>query len=88
MAKKKFYVGCLKERNGEREYEHQFRFSTSGKPERYMDRIASRFYDEERGKKDGDGYYFDGGCLYIEPRSYREVDADFYVKLDGFIVEL
>jgi len=87
-TKKKLYVGRLKERNGEHEYDHQFLFTTSGDPHRYIARVASKFYDEESGQKDGDGYYFDDCCLYVEPKSFTEVDANTYGKLNGFIVEL
>ena len=58
-----------------------------------MDRVASTFFgsdcdDAEPGEKDGNGYFFDGGCLYVAPGRYTEVDKATYVILSEFITEL
>lgn len=84
----KFYVGTLMERNGDRAYDHQFRFKTSGSPEAYLDKCASNFFEFGKGEKGSQGekgYYFDAGCLYVEPKKYQEVDAALYGKLAAFI---
>lgn len=86
--KAKFYIGRLKETNGEHGYDHQFRFTTADDPSEYMDSVASRFYDDDGGRKAGDGYYFNDGALFVEAKSCTEVDAKTYAKVAPFIPQL
>ncbi|MYM92365.1 hypothetical protein [Duganella vulcania] len=81
------YIGKLKERNGEQEYIHLFRF-VADDPVRFIDNIASRFYDEDGGEQDGDGYAFESGAMVVTPAGYQEISRDLYVQLHGIVTGL
>lgn len=84
--KAKFYVGSLKEVNGELEYKHLLCFSTTGDPHKYMDRLAKSWY--EKGEKDGGGYYHRGGEVFVEFGFVTEVTEEKFNTHKEFITEL
>lgn len=76
----KYFIGKLHERNGEYEYVHTLRFMTNGNPGKYLDDIASRFYDEDGGDEEDGSYSFNLGCIIVTPGICREITKDFYVQ--------
>lgn len=86
---KKFYVGILKVRNGEYEYEHHIRMAlnTRSKPEIALERHAKSFYSGDHEKENG-GYYFHCGCVFVSIGEYKEITEQTYHDLNGIIVSL
>lgn len=75
----KYYVGKLKERNGEQEYTHVVRFVTDDDPDFYLEQIASSFYDAEGDEDDGAYWHLDGTVL-VAVAGYSKVTKPFYLK--------
>lgn len=78
--KVRYYLGKLSIRIGEYENELPVRFMTDGEPDKYLDIVASRFYNEQGGDEDEGGYLFDGGCIRVTPGLCREITKDYYIQ--------
>lgn len=76
----KYFLGKLHETRGESEFVHTLRFMTDGDPDKYLDDVASRFYDDDGGDEEDGGYSFDGGGIVIKPGVCREIPKDFYIQ--------
>lgn len=94
MAKKpkiarRYYVGSLYERNGEYEYTSDFRFSLPPrfKPETFLKNTASSWYSGDM-RRDGEGCYYNGGEVWVEPGTYREINEATFKALDGFLTDM
>ncbi|WP_241299401.1 hypothetical protein [Burkholderia stabilis] len=70
----KWFVGLLKERNGEQEYAHKVLLQVCGAAEDTLRNVAQSFYDD-CGDPDGDGFYHNGGTVFVEPFSVTPVDV-------------
>ena len=73
----KYYFGKLQERNGDYLYSHPVLFRTDRDPDTYLTEIASCFYDD-KGEKQGDGYYFYAGSIFVKPDNCQEISEQFY----------
>lgn len=79
----KYFIGKLKERNGEQEYTHTVRFMTNGDPNEYLDNVASRFYDAEGADEDG-AYWHLQGTVLVAADVCREIPQEFYAQCHEF----
>lgn len=75
----KYYIGKLKEHNGEQEYTHIVRFITDDDPEYYLEQIAACFYDAEGDEEDG-AYWQLEGTVLVSAAGYSKVTKSFYLK--------
>ena len=79
----KYYIGDLSVRRGEDVQNHRVRFSTDGDPDQYLDNVAERFIDDE-GSPEDDGYWHEGGTIFVTPKSCREIPKAFYLACHQF----
>ncbi|KKI35995.1 hypothetical protein VI03_24740 [Burkholderia vietnamiensis] len=70
----KWFVGVLKEINGEQEYRHKVLLQVCGAPEDTLRDVAKAFYDDAGAPID-DGFYHCGGTIIVQPFSVAPVDA-------------
>jgi len=83
----RYFIGQLEERNGEYLYTHTRRFLADD-PVKYLDTIASRFYENDSGDQQGDGYYFHAGSVFVKPGTFQEITKEMFVALSGIITGL
>lgn len=87
----KYYVAELKERNGEYEYQHIYKFKTQVTPAEVLHDIAKDFYDYETGHKEEDVreglYYFNEGEVCVQTGGFCEIEENVFNSLPYFIPE-
>lgn len=86
MFGNRYYLGRLKERHGEIEYDHRVIFKTSANPDEYLEASASQFYLGNTVEESDNGYYFDGGERHVRTVGYVEISEAFFaecVRLDA-----
>lgn len=85
LVKRRYFVGKIFERNGEYEYTVAVLFELEGKqkPEAHMKWMAKNQYGHDR-EKEGNGWYFNCGEVYVEPREFKEISKATYDELKGF----
>jgi hypothetical protein len=82
----KFYVCTIEERNGEYNYTHyiKMKLSLRQKPEKALDNVTKTWYADD-AEKDEYGYYFNGGCVFVNPGDIHEVTEDVFNVVNRFI---
>ena len=82
-AKKKFYIGSISHRSGEYYIDSAFKFTTTGNPYKYSDRIAKTFYGnrDKDLNSDSNGYYFNGGEVCVTAGNPYEISETIYLGL-------
>lgn len=76
----KHYIGEIVTYIGESEDNTTIRFKTAGKPEDYLDFIASDFWGD-CGERDFDTGLYDFGDRMAGVGHWQEIDAETYSKL-------
>lgn len=84
---RKYYVATLYERNGNYEYNNKIVFEVSkmDNPEKRLLQIAKSQYESNDIVKDGDGYYFNCGEVYVEGQDLTQIDIDTYNTLKKYL---
>ena len=87
MTTTNHYIGKLRVRSGDCETTTVFRFTTTGNPDNYVNRVAKTWYG---GKAENDGgiYLFDAGCIAVTPESAHAVPKDVYDALRSIVSEI
>ena len=80
----KYFAYQLDVRNGEYEYQcSNFLKATSmQEAEKQHEVAASEFYGN--GKKEGNGYYFNGGEVFVEPGLIWEISRKTYYEMTRY----
>lgn len=62
----KYYLGRIRERNGDMEYDAKYLFTTSEDPDEYTDKVAMDWRGGERSDWDRqwEGYWCDGTLIF------------------------
>ena len=82
----KYYIGEIGTYFGESEVSDMIKFKTEGKPQDYLDLIASDFWGDG-AKRDFDTGLYDFGDRMAGVGRWQEIDAKIYKKLE-IITEL
>ena len=64
----KYYIGEIRERNGDMEYNTKYLFTTNNDPDKYTDMVAMEWRGGDKGDYDEDqmGYWSDGTLIFDE----------------------
>jgi len=78
----KYFSGRLKEQNGEQEnyYYNIIKAKNLAEAEKFYDEYAKTFYSDDEVEKNGDGYDFFGGTLYVEVMSVSPTTKKEWLK--------
>lgn len=77
-SKLKYYLGEVKEHNGEYEYNHRYLFKTTGNPKEYATKIARDWYGEDSNRvKEDDGFWHNGEIL-TRAGKYKKIPQAHY----------
>ena len=82
----KCYIGEIETYIGESMISTMIKFKTNGRPDKYLDALASGFWGDEH-EQDFDTGLYDFGDKMAGVGRWQEVDADTFNKL-AIIVEL
>ena len=80
----KCYIGEIETYFGESEVSTMIRFKTDGRPDHYLDKIASDFWGEAH-EQEFDTALYDFGDKMSGVGRWQEIDADTYDKLAIFV---
>jgi hypothetical protein len=85
----KYYLVKLKTRSGEYEFETDYLIEREDNLDidKEADEIAATWYGGRRGEKypENKGYYFNGGEIYVEVESVRELNYPVYTILKEYL---
>lgn len=78
-----WYLGKLREVNGEAVYNHLCLIFTAGDPDAVLERVAATYYGT--GQKDGDVYWHRGGTVTVEAMSCTALEPETAGKLKNHL---
>lgn len=81
----KYYLGTIREYNGEMEYNTQYLFKTNGCPDKYNDNVAKTWRGDENNEYDEDaGGYWSCGCL-MTAHAIKKIPVDHFVVMKRYL---
>jgi hypothetical protein len=85
--KNAYYAASILERNGEYVYTKNivFELSKRASPEKRLNEIVKAWYETTDIVKDGNGYYFNCGEVYVEGQSCKNIDKKTYELLKNYL---
>lgn len=81
----KYYLGTIREYNGEMEYNTHYLFKTDGCPDKYSDNVAKTWRGDEANEYDEDlnGYWSDN-CVMC-PHATKKIPVGHFVILKRYL---
>lgn len=84
----KYYIGEVKEQNGELEYETKYLFETDGCPLEYAERVTKTWRGDESNEYDeGAAGYWSGDCI-MSTGIIKKIPLNDFNVLKKYLVKL